>query len=153
MDILNLKKKVIAFDSYYEHLAVAVFIGVGLDYLLLDFMIGEMVLFYPALLLGALYPDIDHPGSFLGRRFDFISKPINEVYGHRTITHSLFLITVIFFIAVLFLGVHPSLTGFTIGFLTHILGDLTNGKVQLLYPIDKRKFGIKSTGTNTLRTK
>lgn len=136
----------IVFNSYYEHIAFAIFIGVGLDILLLNFVIGETVLFYPALLLGALYPDIDHPGSYLGRRFDFISKPLNEVYGHRTITHSLFLMTVIFFIAVLFWGVNSLLAGFTIGFLTHVLGDLTNGRVQLLYPINKRKFGIKSTG-------
>lgn len=116
-------------------------------------MISEMVLFYPALLLGALYPDIDHPGSYLGRRFDFISKPINECYGHRTITHSLFLMTIVFFIAVLIWGVHPALAGFTVGFLSHVLGDLTNGRVQLLYPLNKRKFGLKSTGTNASRTK
>ena len=130
-----------------------VLIGVGLDYLILEFALMEMVLFYPGLLLGALYPDIDHPGSFLGRRFDFISKPINEVYGHRTVTHSLFMMTVIFFIAVLFWGVHPFLAGFTVGFLTHVLGDLTNGRVQLLYPLNKREFGLKSTGINTQRTK
>ena len=143
----------IIFNSYFEHLVFAILIGAGLDYLLLDFMISEMVLFYPALLLGALYPDIDHPGSYLGRRFDFISKPINECYGHRTITHSLFLMTIVFFIAVLIWGVHPALAGFTVGFLSHVLGDLTNGRVQLLYPLNKRKFGLKSTGTNASRTK
>lgn len=143
----------IVFNSYFEHLVFAIFVGVGLDYLILDFTLKEMVLFYPALLLGALYPDIDHPKSFLGRRFDFISKPINECYGHRTIAHSLFLMTVIFFIAVLFWGVHPALAGFTVGFLTHVLGDLTNGKVQLLYPLEKRKFGRDSTGANTLKQK
>jgi inner membrane protein len=141
---------VIIFDSYFEHL---VFAGVGLDYLILDFMISEMVLFYPALLLGALYPDIDHPGSFLGKRFDFISKLINEIYGHRTITHSLFLMTVIFFIAVLFWGVHPALTGFTVGFLSHFLGDLTNGRVQLLYPLQKKKFGLNSISVKHLKQK
>ncbi len=135
----------IVFDKYYEHLAVGIFTGFALDYLLLDFTLIETVLFYPGLLFGALYPDIDHPGSYLGKRFDFVSKPIFECYGHRTITHSLFLMTVIFFIAVLFWGVHPFLTGFTVGFLTHIFGDLTNGRVALLYPLKKRKFGMKST--------
>lgn len=91
----------INFDSYLEHIAVALLVGLGLDFLLLDFNVVEIVLFYPALLLGAIYPDIDHPKSYLGRRFIFISKPINDVWGHRTITHSLFLMTVIFFISIL----------------------------------------------------
>lgn len=131
----------IVFDSYYEHLAAGIFTGFALDYFLLDFNLVETILFYPALMLGALYPDIDHPGSFLGRRFDFMSKPINEFYGHRTITHSLFLMTIIFLIAILIWGVHPVLAGFTVGFMSHVLGDLTNGKVALLYPLNKKKFG------------
>ena len=121
----------IIFNSYFEHLVFAVFIGVGLDYLILDFMISEVVLFYPALLLGALYPDIDHPGSFLGKRFDFISKLINEIFW----------------------GVHPALTGFTVGFLSHVLGDLTNGRVQLLYPLQKKKFGLNSISVKHLKQK
>lgn len=39
--------------------------------------------------LGSLLPDIDHPLSALGRAFFFLSTPIERIWGHRTITHSL----------------------------------------------------------------
>lgn len=131
----------IVFDNYQEHLSVAMIIGIALDYFLFDFTLVDLVLFYPALLLGALYPDIDTPNSFLGHRFTFISEPIFECIGHRTITHSIFLMTIMFIIAYLLWGINAFLAGFTLGFLTHVLGDLTNGRVQILYPMSRRKFG------------
>jgi inner membrane protein len=137
---------VIVFDNYQEHLSVALIIGIALDYFLLDFALVELILFYPALLLGALYPDIDTPNSFLGHRFNFISEPIFECIGHRTITHSIFIMTIMFIIATLLWGINAILAGFTLGFLSHILGDLTNGKVQILYPMSKKKFGKRLYG-------
>lgn len=131
----------IVFDSYYEHLAVGIFTGFALDYFLLDFNLVETVLFYPALLLGALYPDIDYPDSYLGHKLGFVSRSIFEYFRHRIFTHSLLLMTSTFFVIVLFWGINSLLAGFTVGFLTHILGDLTNGKVALLYPLNKKKFG------------
>jgi len=43
----------------------------------------------------SLLPDIDHPESTIGRVFRPFSKYIQQKYGHRTITHSLFAIIVI----------------------------------------------------------
>ena len=40
-------------------------------------------------LLGALLPDIDHPGSSIGRILFFLSQPLERMWGHRTVTHSL----------------------------------------------------------------
>jgi len=42
--------------------------------------------------LAALFPDIDHPESLVGRIFLPLSKYIQRKYGHRTITHSIFAI-------------------------------------------------------------
>lgn len=131
----------IVFDNYQEHLSVAIITGIALDYFLLDLTLVDLVLFYPALFLGALYPDIDTPESYLGHKFSFISEPIFECIGHRTITHSIFLMTILFYIAYLLLGMNAFLSGFTIGFMTHVLGDLTNGKVAILYPLRKKKYG------------
>ncbi|MCK9171933.1 MAG: metal-dependent hydrolase [Desulfuromonas thiophila] len=39
--------------------------------------------------LGSLAPDIDHPGSWLGRRLFFVSLPLSALIGHRGATHSL----------------------------------------------------------------
>lgn len=43
----------------------------------------------------SLLPDIDHPESTIGRVFRPFSKYIQQKYGHRTVTHSLFAIMVI----------------------------------------------------------
>ncbi len=43
----------------------------------------------------SLLPDIDHPESTIGRVFRPVSKKIQQKYGHRTITHSLFAILVL----------------------------------------------------------
>ena len=43
----------------------------------------------------SLLPDIDHPESTIGRVFRPVSKKIQQKYGHRTVTHSLFAIMVI----------------------------------------------------------
>jgi len=39
--------------------------------------------------LGSLAPDIDYPRSTLGRLVPWISKPIEQRFGHRAVTHSL----------------------------------------------------------------
>lgn len=44
-----------------------------------------------ALCAGTLLPDIDHPGSYMGKRNKFISKVANKTLGHRGGTHSLLL--------------------------------------------------------------
>lgn len=130
----------IVFDNYQEHVAVALFTGFVLDYYALDLNIIDTAMFYPALLLGAIYPDIDMTNSYIGSRV-LLSGIISFFFMHRTITHSIFLMTILFYIVYIFWGVNAFLAGFTLGFLTHILGDLTNGRVQILYPMSRRKFG------------
>jgi inner membrane protein len=41
----------------------------------------------PLLALGSALPDIDHPQSFLGRIFFFLSIPLNKKFGHRRAFH------------------------------------------------------------------
>ena len=56
---------------------------------------------------------------------------------HRTFTHSLFALSL--FSLALFLIYPPIVSGFAIGFLSHILLDLLNKrKIQLFYPMDFR---------------
>lgn len=46
-------------------------------------------IFYGAVAIGGLAPDIDNARSTLGRRLGFVSKEIMHHFGHRTIMHSL----------------------------------------------------------------
>ncbi|MEH7459720.1 metal-dependent hydrolase [Bacillus sp. JJ1127] len=88
-------------------------------------------------ILGAIIPDICHPGSTLGRKIPLFSWIINKTFGHRTITHSL---TFLFGIAALlwyFLPQYPAIyIGMFIGIFSHLVLDaLTPSGIQLLYPL------------------
>lgn len=56
----KIKKKVIILD-WFSHISFAVLIGFGLDYLILDFTILEMILYYVFIVIGSVLPDIDTP--------------------------------------------------------------------------------------------
>lgn len=105
--------------------------------------------------LGSLFPDIDHRGSYIGRRAKITSAIISDLFGHRGVTHSPF--AMLIFTAVLYLissfFVSSSLllmgfVGFYTGILSHILLDsLTRGGVPLLYPFKKSKISFTRAKT------
>lgn len=89
-------------------------------------------LLFAVFALGTLFPDIDHPGSKLGKCLPFISIPLSVVFGHRTITHSWWLVLLwlsgayfeIVALQVLFLGA-----------ISHLLADVLTGKIPLIFPL------------------
>ena len=100
----------------------------------------------------SLLPDIDHPESTIGRVFRPVSKKIQQKYGHRTITHSLFAIMVIS-AALLPLLLLPRLlqwggpfwTGLygaaLLAFSSHIFIDLFNKSgVRILAPFSQKEY-------------
>jgi inner membrane protein len=93
--------------------------------------------------LGSLTPDIDNSKSWLGRIFPFISKPIENKFSHRTLTHSLLAIVFVFSIAVivkiLFDTGNFNPLAFAIGYTSHILIDCASVQgVKILYPFSMR---------------
>jgi inner membrane protein len=93
--------------------------------------------------LGSLSPDIDNSKSWLGRIFPFISKPIENKFSHRTLTHSLLAIVFIWSIAVivkiLFDTGNFNPLAFAIGYTSHILIDCSSVQgVKILYPFSMR---------------
>lgn len=89
-------------------------------------------------LLTCLLPDIDHPQSWLGRKFKFISVPISKIFGHRGITHSLLAILMLkFFIEKNLLLILPSdiVNSMIISYISHIVADmLTPAGVPFFWP-------------------
>lgn len=59
--------------------------------------LGSMLLALPLVLLASLLPDIDHPGSWVGRRTSPISDLIS-IFSHRGITHSMWAVLAIFWL-------------------------------------------------------
>jgi len=88
----------------------------------------------------ALIPDIDTPGSFVGRVFFFISNRINLAFGHRGFIHSLhFLLIIIALSSFVFFLFPPSVYIFAIifyvAYFSHLISDCFNlSGVRLLYP-------------------
>jgi inner membrane protein len=101
--------------------------------------------------VGALLPDIDHPGSWVGRRLSLISVPLAAMLGHRGVTHSL--VAVLACMAFLrWEGLSNSVVApLVIGYLSHLGADLltTNG-LRLAWPSSKRhSIGVCRTGSVT----
>lgn len=98
--------------------------------------------------IGSLLPDIDHPDSWFGRRFRYVSVPLAMVIGHRGITHSL-LALALCLAGLALLGRHAVAAPVLVGYLSHLVCDsLTVGGVPLLWPW-RRPFGLRLVRTGS----
>lgn len=103
----------------------------------------SLPLYLGGVAVGALLPDIDEPGSTIGRRFPMVSRILHQLLGHRGATHS-FLFP---FIIALFVGVLAHSQGIAlevalgagIGSALHLLGDsLTRSGIPFFIPFSAR---------------
>ena len=95
---------------------------------------------FAAASLGSLLPDIDHPGSVVGKRLWLVAMPVAMIFGHRGITHSLIAVVVMSAAIAWQIGAQPWVVALAIGYLTHLIGDwLTPSGVPFLWP-NRRKF-------------
>ncbi len=104
--------------------------------------------------LGGLLPDVDHPGSFLGKRVPLVSDAVHALFGHRGATHGLlaaaaFSLASWWAAARLLAALPPGVAGgaapwgvalcFLAGYLSHLLLDMLNPQpVPLLWPLPRR---------------
>jgi len=85
--------------------------------------------------VAALLPDIDHPGSYIGRKIPVIPTVLKWTVGHRGPFHSLAAALGAGIIALIVGGKVVGLA-VLIGYLAHLLGDLfTLSGVPLLFPL------------------
>ena len=108
-------------------------------------------------LIASLLPDIDHPKSILGRAVKPLSRWINRHYGHRTITHSAFVLVLSTLIFSLFEKVIAGKTSlstiFFYSYLSHLLFDMmTLQGIPLLYPFFKNPFVLPANPAFRIRT-
>lgn len=132
----------IIFD-YLKHLLYGIYLGWFIS-LFLDFTIGEKIVYFICIAIGCLLPDIDMPDSKAGKKIKPISKFINKKVGHRTLTHSIFFITVLFFSSNIAFGMNIFTTGLMVGCVMHIFCDLfTPSGVPLTYPISNKRYRLE----------
>lgn len=86
--------------------------------------------------VGSLLPDIDTPHSLLGRVVPSVSRLIERVFSHRTITHSF--LFVLLFVALAFLIPSHFTTVLAIAVFLHIVVDsFSRMGVLWWYPFEK----------------
>jgi inner membrane protein len=91
---------------------------------------------------GSLLPDLDHPGSWVGRRSRPVSTVVAAMLGHRGLTHSA--IAVFALVALLaHAGYQRSaVSALAIGYLSHLAADmLTPRGLRLAWPL-RRTWGL-----------
>ena len=122
---------------------------------------GINILESPGLLVmtfvAATIADIDVPSSLWGRALKPISRRINRRFGHRTFTHSLLFMGMLW--GVVWLGTRlggselPYPAVFLLGFSSHLIFDMmTVQGVLLLFPYVKRPCVIPADPTLRLKT-
>ena len=123
------------------HAACGLLIGL----LVYKYFNANLFLFIGVLIIAALLPDLDEPGSKLGRRVKPMAYVIKFLFGHRTITHNLFFIAAIAFLVWWFFGVYG--WALAIGGGSHLLLDgLTKNGVRFLWPLNVKISGFVKTG-------
>ncbi|WP_456389251.1 metal-dependent hydrolase [Hydrogenimonas sp.] len=94
-------------------------------------VMGPEALHHPVLLgaaaIGAVAPDIDEPGSYIGRRLPFLAYPLRWIgIKHRTLTHWLIFPLALLLFALPFRGEpwFPITIAFIYGIFMHDIGDM-----------------------------
>ena len=86
------------------------------------FSFAKYVVFFTLFLFAALLPDIDHPGSMLGKKLWPLSGIISLFFGHRGLFHSIFVPVLFLFLGwyfqVLWMGI-----ALACGYMSHLLAD------------------------------
>jgi len=104
----------------------------------------NQLLFAFILLLGAAFPDIDHPKSRLGQ----MAYPFSLFFEHRGFFHSFFGIALFTFISYIISGSMIYSIAFLLGYASHILVDsFTKEGIMPIHPLSHFKFrGAFRTG-------
>ena len=141
--------------QYKTHLAVSLAVGIPLMSCAGDLNFPNAM----ALCAGTLLPDIDHPGSYMGKRNKFISKVANKTLGHRGGTHSLLFAVLVYAFFVWIRNLNFAQSAYFVpfwilcGYLMHLSEDsFSKDGVNWLWPLTKHKaksggkFAYYSTG-------
>lgn len=140
--------------------------GLALGYIMfnkipmLEADIGQskiLIIITSGLILGSLFPDIDHKNSYLSRKIKPLSYITSRIFKHREFTHSIVGTISIYYLLYLILGkinieyIYKDMfiRAFIIGVISHIFLDMmTISGVVLFYPLYKKRVRLGSFNMN-----
>ncbi|WP_027410302.1 metal-dependent hydrolase [Anoxybacteroides tepidamans] len=124
---------------YHTHVVTSLCIGAAVaSQTPLSFTLG----YTAGIIVGSLLPDIDEPTSYVGRRSLGMSRKVKEAFGHRGMTHSLFIWAAVALV-VLYESSSAFAVGTILGYLFHIIEDLLSVQgVPLLWPFQTKRYKI-----------
>ena len=109
------------------------------------FSFVHYVVFSVLFLFAALLPDIDHPGSMLGKKLWPFSSLISLFFGHRGLFHSIFVPILFLFLGwyfqILWMGL-----AFACGYMSHLLADSLTLSGVKPFGVGPRVRGFMRTG-------
>ncbi len=120
---------------FKTHLIFSLFVGLVL---LNFFEINYLFLIF--ILVGSLLPDIDSVESYLGRKARIISGPIEFLFGHRGLLHTIYPVLSLFILYLIFRI--NLILALAIGYLLHLILDAITKEGVTFFTIPFR-FKIK----------
>lgn len=114
---------------FYGHIAFGLFfsglLGIKFDWLSILFAV-----------IGSLLPDIDYPGSLVGKLFPSVSNALYKSVGHRSVTHSVYIAIGLMIMSLFVYQDNYLLYALTLGYISHLITDMsTPSGVQLTPPL------------------
>lgn len=95
-------------------------------------------------LVASLIPDIDNVSSTIGRKLVFVSAPIQIFFGHRTITHSLWVPVAIGAYIAFWESAPLMAVAVFWGYISHLIADAWTGYgVPIFWPAKKQLVGLR----------
>jgi len=127
------------------HLFFGAYVG-ATGAVLLNTTPEESLFFISAAMVGSLFPDIDEPGSMLGKHIPVLPKFFKKNFGHRGLIHTpifmLALWTILYGVTYPY-GFSKVSFGFLLGYSAHLVQDMfTKRGISLLYPFYKKKISL-----------
>lgn len=135
-----------------NHLAGG-FVFTGIFGSIVGVNILEKPVYLIVVLFASMLPDVDHTKSLIGKIFFPISKWLNRMYGHRTITHTfLFLFASTLLVSLIFNDKNITIV-FFLAFFSHLLFDMmTIQGVPLFFPFYRNPCVIPGNPDKRFRT-
>ena len=77
--------------TFRSHILLGVIAGYSLSYMpnIVPYSEPEIVSMLGMVALGAVFPDVDEPNSFIGKKLPIFSHAVSGLFGHRGFTHFL----------------------------------------------------------------